>query len=56
MGHVLGKTSINNTWNMSHSAKMSTNTVCLDVLITLSIYSIYFMFDQLDTRVSRLTY
>lgn len=54
MGNVLGKTGINNTQNVSYSAKTSTNILCLDLFITPFIYSIYFMFDQVDTTVSRL--
>lgn len=51
MKYTLEEIGINNTWNIPHNANMSTNILCLDVLITLSIYSIYFMFDQVHTSV-----
>ena len=56
MKNNFGKTGINNTRTMSCSVNTSTNIPCLYLLITPFIYSVSFMFDQVDTKASRLSF
>ena len=56
MESALGKTGINNARSSSPSVKTATNILRLDAFMTPFIYSVYFRFDHVDTRVSRLSY